>query len=648
MSILRNYFVCSVWTVSLVCALICALIARPALATAENRDIDDSESQLTAKMAEAYFDEKLAQRMADGPVAGATVAVVRGGELIFAKGYGYSDVTTHRPIVADETLFFPGSVGKLFTWTAVMQLAEQGKLDLQADVNEYLDFEIPQMLYPRRDEQVVEPITLAHLMTHTAGFEDQLAAIQNAGPDDHLPLRDFLIESMPERVYPPGKWFAYSNYGTGLAGYIVERVSGLPFETYIDEKILKPLEMRRSAAVQPLPPALMDAYSQGCHVRDGIYQGVDFEWIAGAPAAPVRATATDMAHFMIAHLNGGRYNSVRILGEASVEAMHSLQFIHDPWLMGMGYGFMVSEENGHSVSWHTGGSAHFSSLLALIPDEDVGFFISYNTPVADLRQDLTDIMDHFYPASVVEPIQPLGDTADTEVRIAALAGTYIPSTVADSTPQRIIGWIQAVTVQAGPGGTLLVGPHVFTEAKPGYFQQVDGPRKLTYVSDENGAVSALFWGPFAYFPVPWRQTLPVQLAMAAVCILIFLSAALAWGIDALLRRRRGETVPARWTTLARSMAVFLGLLNTALLTWFLLLNLNYAETYVYPVAAVAVITRLWWIGVALTVALIVFAAMAWQRRPWGRGWRIHFTVVTAAGVVFCWFLLNWNLLAVWR
>ena len=117
----------------------------------------------------------------------------------------------------------------------------------------------------------------------------------------------------------------------------------------------------------------MDDYSLGYHFRDGFFQGVDFEWIAGAPAAPVRATATDMAHFMIAHLDGGRYDDARILDGASVEAMHHLQFVHDPWLMGMGYGFMVSEENGHSVSWHTGGSAHFSSLLALIPDEDVGF-----------------------------------------------------------------------------------------------------------------------------------------------------------------------------------------------------------------------------------------------------------------------------------
>ncbi len=355
----------------------------------------------------------------------------------------------------------------------------------------------------------------------------------------------------------------------------------------------------------------------------------------------MRATATDMARFMIAHLNRGRYGDARILQEASVDAMHTTQFAHDPWLMGMGYGFMVSEENGHSVSWHTGGSAHFSSLLALMPEEQVGFFISYNTPVADLRQELTDFMDHFYAVPTAKPIQPLTDTGE---RIAALAGVYMPSTVAYSTPQKIIGGFQTVAVQPGPDDTLLVGPHTFVEVDPGHFRQVDGPRTLTYATKKTGSVEALLWGPFAYFPVPWVRTAPVQLALAAACLLLFLTAALGWLVDAILRRRRGAAAPAGWARLARWTAAILGLLNTGLLIWFLLLNINYAETLVYPVDAVALITRVWWIGVALTVALIVFCVEIWRRRPWGMAWRIHYTLVTVAGMLFLWFLVEWNLL----
>ena len=272
----------------------------------------------------------------------------------------------------------------------------------------------------------------------------------------------------------------------------------------------------------------------------------------------------------------------------------------------------------------------------------MGFFISYNTPVADLRQELTDFMDHFYARPTAEPIQPPADMGE---RIAALAGVYRPSTVAYSTPQKIIGGFQTVTVQPGPDDTLMVGPHKFVEVDPGHFCQVDGPRTLTYTADEYGAVEALLWGPFAYFPVSWVRTTPVQLALAAACLLLFLTAALAWLIDAILRRRRGTAAPAGWARLARWMAAILGLLNTALLIWFLRLNINYAETLVYPVDAVTLITRVWWIGVALTVALIVFCMRVWRRRPWGMAWRIHYTLVTVAGLIFLWFLVDWNLLA---
>lgn len=623
-------------------ALIATLLLIPANALASDQS---GTEPLTPETLERYFNNKLTRQMADDHIAGATVAVVAEGELIFAKGYGFADVAAQKPVVADETLFYPGSVGKLFTWTAVMQLVEEGKLDLTTDINAYLDFPLPDRLYRAANDEPVAPITLAHLMTHTAGFEDQLAALQVAEGDNLLPLRDFLIEQMPARVYPPGQWFAYSNYGTALAGYIVARVAGEPFEQVIAERILEPLAMSHSAATQPLPPALMADYSVGYHFRNGVYEPVAFEWIADAPAAPIRATATDMAHFMIAHLDGGRYGDQRILQEASVEAMHTMQFAHDPWLMGMGYGFMISQENGHAVSWHTGGSAHFTTLLALIPDQDVGLYLSFNTPVIELREVLTDFMDHFYPAAADAPTQPPADTGE---RIAALAGTYVPSTMAYSTPQKIVSLFQQVTVLPSEQETLLVGPHEFVEVEPGRFQEVDGPRKLTYATGENGEVQAIYWGPFAYLRLPWHQTLAVQGALAAACLLLFASALLAWPVDALVRRRRGKeqsTKPApRWAGWARWVAAILGALNIVLLAWFLSSMLAYAGTYVFPTATTALITRLWWIGVPLAAATVLFAVLAWQRRVWRPVWRVHYILVAVAAVTFLGLLMNWKLL----
>lgn len=186
---------------------------------------------MTAQDVAAYFDTTLPQQLTEEQIVGATVAVVKDGELLFAKGYGYADREKQIPVVADQTLFYPGSAGKLFTWTAVMQLVEQGKLDLHTDINQYLDFTIPATLRQAQDAAIPQPITLEHLLTHTSGFEEQLAALQVADQADVQPTGAFLQARLPARVYATGTTFAYSNYATVLAGYILERVAGEPFET---------------------------------------------------------------------------------------------------------------------------------------------------------------------------------------------------------------------------------------------------------------------------------------------------------------------------------------------------------------------------------------------------------------------------------
>ncbi len=186
---------------------------------------------------EAFLDELLARQLAERHIPGASLAVVKDGRLFFAKGYSYANLEQRTPLVADQTLVRVGSIAKPFTWTAVLQLVEQGKLDLNADVNTYLaDFQIP-ATYPA-------PITLAHLLTHTAGFEDWQLGITVSSAGGLLPLGTYLAREMPARVSPPGTVTAYSNYGATLAGYIVERVSGQPFEQYMQQHILQPLGAR--------------------------------------------------------------------------------------------------------------------------------------------------------------------------------------------------------------------------------------------------------------------------------------------------------------------------------------------------------------------------------------------------------------------
>jgi len=229
--------------------------------------------QMTAADVETFLDGVVLIQLERENVAGITVAVVKDGKLLFAKGYGYSDREKKTPVSPETTLFRPGSISKLFTWTSVMQLQEQGKLDLDKDVNEYLDFKIP--------EAFGKPITLKNIMTHTAGFEEQVKDLFSA--DTKSPnLGEYLKTHIPARIFPPGTVPAYSNYATALAGHIVERVSGQPFEQYVAEHIFKPLGMTHSSFDQPLPPELVDSMSRGYRVASG--PAVEFEVVAPFPA----------------------------------------------------------------------------------------------------------------------------------------------------------------------------------------------------------------------------------------------------------------------------------------------------------------------------------------------------------------------------
>jgi len=285
---------------------------------------------------EAFLHGLLARQMEEYHIAGAAVSVVRDGKLFFAKGYGYADFENGIRVDPEQTVFRIGSVGKVFTWTAVMQLVEQGKLDLEADINTYLDFRIPDT-YP-------QPITLKHLMTHTSGFEDRWFGSAVSDANDLIPVREFLVSPIWARVRPPG-YAGYSNFNAMLAGYIVARVSGQPYEQYIQEHILDPLGMAHSTVRSPIPPDLRPLVSVGYSYAEGDFQ-VFSEYLpqpAGLPSGFHMASVKDMARFMIAHLQGGFYGDasteMRILEETTARQMQSTAYTPDPRLQGTTYGF---------------------------------------------------------------------------------------------------------------------------------------------------------------------------------------------------------------------------------------------------------------------------------------------------------------------
>src|SRR6266478_5424847 len=319
---------------------------------------------------EAFFDGIIPLQLERSDIAGATILVMKGGKDLLRKGYGFSDVSKKKPVDPETTMFRLASISKLFTWISVMQLVEQGKLDIDADVNKYLDFPIAPAFG--------KPITLRILRTHTGGFEEEIRDILLTDRKKVTALRGYLIANQPRRMYPPGEVAAYSNYGVGLAGYIVQRVSGQPFENYVRGHIFEPLAMKHSSFAEPMVVPLAAFGSDG-YKNNTEKPAIGFEIFNPAPAGGISSTASDMGRFARALLAGGELDGRRILKTETLNAMWTRQFAASNALPAMCMGFYQTWRNGLHFIGHDGDLIAFHSMFLLEPQEKLVIFISYNS-----------------------------------------------------------------------------------------------------------------------------------------------------------------------------------------------------------------------------------------------------------------------------
>ena len=604
---------------------------------------------------EVFLDNLLAQEIEENHIAGAAVSVVKDGKLFFAKGYGYADLENKIPVDPEQTVFRIGSVTKLFTWTAVMQLAEQGKLDLDADINTYLDFRIPDT-YP-------QPITLRHLLTHTAGFEDLHVDMVTLKEEEIVPQGEWLVSHIPARVLPPGKVAAYSNYGAALAGYIVARVSGESYSQYVQERILNPLGMKSSTAQWPASPDLRARESVGYTYKDDfqvfprLFGPVDLFSIGA-----MESTVTDMARFMIAHLQDGRYSDVnipeaRILEEATAQQMHSTLYAPDLRILGTTYGFFDFKDNGQRTIGHSGTAEPMQSLLLLLPDQNLGVFVAYNSDGAGrlTRQHFgfqRAFFDHYYPAPALEAIQPPADFTERADRfVGAYKWTQSSSTTLEKYSSQLFG--STVYVKNPGDGTLLMatpyGDWQIVEEEPLYFRQVDRPFHFFFREDDQGQIAYLFTDltpMFAFEKTQWYETVGFNTPLLLGSLLMFLSMLIVALIRAIRNRRTNEAQKStpRGARIAYQLLVGISVLNL----------LFVAGTFVWGPSIVFGIPLIYkfvmGLGVLsslLTVGALVYVALAWKDSYWGIAFRTYYMLVTVAAVAFVWFLNYWNLLG-WR
>ncbi|GIL38127.1 serine hydrolase domain-containing protein [Roseiterribacter gracilis] len=499
---------------------------------------------LTAADLNSWLDGYIPYALRSGDYAGIGVVVVRGNEVLAQRGWGFADVQSERPVDPERTLFRTGSVGKLFTWTAVMQLVEQGKLDLDADVNQYLDFKLPS---PQK-------VTMRHLMTHTPGYEERIKHLETDDPQRLVKLEDYVKRWAPAQIYAPGSTIAYCNYGVTLAGYIVQRLTGVPYDTYIEQNVFAPLGMTRSASSQPVPAQFTPDLSSG--YRRASQPAQPFENFGVGPAGGHSTTVADMARFMRAYLGGGQLDNAAILKPATVERMWTPTYAAMKQLPAMGLGFFRDDRNGRVVYGHAGDSQYFHASLQMVPEDKIGFYFVTNStgrdPAAGALRGAVfhDFMDRYFPDAAAPP--PTEATAAAHAQ--AIAGRYWSSRRASSNFMSLLSLLGEMTVVPMPDGTIAVSalpglngePKRWRETAPFVWREVGGTSRIA-ARVEDGRVAAFATDDHPLADVGLRAppalsaswNLPLVLFSLAVLALTLL----VRPVRAVLRRRARAPFP---------------------------------------------------------------------------------------------------------
>lgn len=599
------------------------------------------------KEIEAFFDPLFNKHIAESDFPSAAVVLVKDDQILFQKGYGYTDFKRTKPVSADRTVFYAASISKLFVATAVMQLAEQGKLNLNDDVNKYLkEFQL--------DNHFPQPVTIANVLTHTSGLDDHMLRGEIPITSPPMPLGEYFARYTPPRVLPPGDQINYSNHGMALAGYIVEVVSGMPFYEYVEKYIFAPLGMRHSSFRQPVPREL--ATDIGLE-RFPKPQTIPY------PVATLVSTPEDMGRFMLAHLNGGQLYGQRILQESSVEEMQRQHFAAHPHVPGVAYGFFESFANDRRALFHTGGRDHFS-LLYLLPEQKVGLYmvIAANEDESNLNvRVLKAFLDHYYP--VAEEGNSPKIFAEDEQALERFSGSYRLNMISHTTIERLAAMALDVHVKTAGRGALIVNipghghaiklrqvePLLFRSESGGYVAfREDSERRITNMFMSGFFGDSLF-DPDSLDHLRWYESGRLHVGLAAAGFLLFLLFPLiTLGMYASRRwRKRSQSTIQMPSTarLAWLLAVVVSLLVILSPVSGIVMVLLTKEHQLYsipPILYVALSFLL--LASVLGLALPVFAFLAWRDRYWSLGSRLLFSLLALAALCMMPFMGYWNLL----
>ena len=581
-------------------------------------------------------------------VPGAVVVVVKDGRVLTQKGYGFADVAAQKTIDPARTLFRIASVTKVFTATAVLQLAEQGKVHLGVDAQMYL----PGV---RLSRAFARPVTVADLLSHTSGFDERTIGMAAPTAAPAPPLDRFLERDMPSRVVPAGLFYSYSNYNYGLAGAVVQAAGGMPYEEYVTRNILAPLGMANTSFDPGSAASATPA--TGYRYRGGTYRALSQDVFADTAAGQLYSTGSDMARFMLCELQGGQLGGTRILGSRWVQRMLTPRFDESHQLPASGYAYVEEPIDNRRPIEQAGDWNGYASLLFLLPQDHLGIFVAVNSDQGQLRDQLIQsFMDHYYPdRDKLFGVQP---AASLSTGLTQFAGTYRTLRMAHATLDKWLAFSPGSDLIVGADRSSAVTIHDtrYVQIQPLVFLEQYGDTYAVFQRGREGGVDFLTQGTTTYQRLHWYETYIFQRRLVILFIFVLGLTAVAWLLTPFLGRLRrrlpllrrvgwqrppGYREPAAAQT-ARAVAGLAALCDLAFLAGAgrLITTGNLINGVPGSVTALLVVPL---VAAALTAAMPVFAGIAWARRYWGVFGRLLFTFVTLTAALFIWFLAYWNL-----
>lgn len=589
----------------------------------------------------AWLDPLVEQKMAEAHIPGAVFLLVQDGQVAYARGYGLADLEQQAPVDVEGSLWRVMSLSKSVTAVAAMQLAEQGRLDLHADANTYLQsYKLP--------DAFGQPVTADQLLTHSAGLDWDLDDVgtEAATPDGLVGNARFLNDHPTRRDFPPGQGYLYSNAAFDVAGQIVEDVGGVPFADYVDQHIFQPLGMTRSSFIQPPPQA--DGLVAGYEFDGESHQPVPLPLWQDPPSRSMTATAPDMARFIQVLLGDG----APILQPESLQTLLDTHFTYLDGTPGLAYGWHDASWPGIDAVSKDGGAPGALSRILLLPDHNLGFFLAYNLDDDfNLGNAVTqEFLERGFPFEAQLPTPAPGAFE----RGQALAGVYRQTTYSRSTISKLLRlpWPDYPRVSAQEDGRLLVqfAPatetiHELIEVAPLHYRKSDGEFDYVFWQDAQGRPAGFAVGDWVTEKVAWYDTGRMHMLMLIAFVAVFLASAVA-GLIISLRRPPTDRLARRslWLLTATAALNFVFLVVFFLILQLVVLglsNIDFALGMPTWLAALFVIPLL---TIALTFVLLGLGLIGWRRNVFSRRGLALYGSFTLAALLFIPWLNYWNLL----